>query len=186
MAAMRHSVNRLERSPSLDRVTCSLLSAVRWLFTLVLASQLAGCTVEGLQIQDAELAADSKTTLLMTSPDGPKSAFTTQDEKATLVGTFGYNFVATYLVYTVKWYAPAGHAYLTETIRTQWGTHRYIVATMPIRGETPSRMPGEWEVVLSHKGRELLRKKFTIVEAPPSPDSSDPSSSHASHPTHSE
>ena len=127
---------------------------------------LAGCSAEAIRVADSEISDDSTHGWLIGSTTEPKTTFTTQDERVTVTVRFGLNYVATYFVYDVEWIAPGERLFLREPVRTQWGTHRVLIASLPIRDQPAARLTGEWRVRVHLQGRQLLEREFELVRAP--------------------
>lgn len=126
---------------------------------------LLGCSADAIRVTDSEISDESTHAWLFGSTSEPKTTFTTQDEKVTMTVRFGLNYVATYLVYEIEWIAPGNRLFLREPMRTQWGTHRVLIATLPIRGQPAARLTGEWVVRLHLKDRQLIERRFELVRA---------------------
>ena len=132
----------------------------------LLCTLIAGCSAEAIRVVDSEFSDDATHAWLFGSSTEPKTAFTTEDEKVTFSVRFGLNYVATYFVYEVEWVAPGGRMFLRAPIRTQWGTHRVLITALAIRGAPAARLPGQWQVRLYLKGRELVERSFQLAGAP--------------------
>lgn len=127
---------------------------------------LVGCSQEAVEVADTRVADEEATFSFLGEAAGADEAvFSTEDEKVTLSVRFGYNLVATFFLYQVRWIAPNGSLYLRGQIRTEFGTHRELTTEMRVRGEAPSQMPGRWQVQL-YLGERLLTEQFFIIEPP--------------------
>ena len=131
---------------------------------LLVAAILTGCSAEAINVAEATLSDDATYAWLVSTTSEPKRRFLSTDEKATLTVTFSQNFVATYFFYEVEWIAPGDRVFRRTHTRTRWGTHRYLIVSLPIRDEEPARHPGQWKVRLYLHGRALLERSFEIVD----------------------
>ena len=142
----------------------SLAPLWRAIAVLPLVLTLAGCSPGEVTVQETTIAPDEATYFFLVDEDEQeRGEYTIEDEQVTLSVRFNYNLVATYYLYDVHWIAPAGHVYLRGRIRTEFGTNRELTTSMRIRGDTPSRMPGDWRVELYLDGRLLTTREFRIV-----------------------
>lgn len=123
---------------------------------------LAGCTAEDIHVTQETVAPEAVYRFYSEDVDNPRTVFSTDEEKVTLSVRFGYNIVATYFAYVVEWIAPGGAVYQRLPTRTEWGTHRALTATLPIRGTGAVQHPGEWRVRLYLQGRLLTERRFTL------------------------
>ena len=147
----------------------ALRSGIRCAGLLLMLLSLCGCSAEALRVAGAETSVEATRVALPGLRPEPREVFEAGDERVVLNVRFGRNFVATFFVYQVEWLAPGGRSFLRAPVRTHWGTHRTLSASLPIRGTPAARLPGRWTVRLFLHGRELVRRHFRLVEAPPPP-----------------
>jgi hypothetical protein len=118
-----------------------------------------GCAT---RVVTVSLSTDPSYSWFGSSPGKYKRIFSTSDEKVTLRVVFDMNFVGAIRVFTVEWIGPDGDVYLSEPVRTKWGSNRILFADLYIFEREPSRMPGRWQVRLLYEDRELVSRRFTI------------------------
>jgi hypothetical protein len=94
----------------------------------------------------------------------PKDIFTVQDEKVTYTVWFK-TAPGDWEEYHVTWVAPGGAIYRTDPLSIKNGFSDHVgIATLPIRDNFPSRLPGEWHLRLYRKESLLWEKKFLIED----------------------
>jgi hypothetical protein len=131
----------------------------------VLVLALSGCTANDIHVTDSAVSDEAPQAFLFSTSAEPRTEFTTDDDKVTLSVTFGYNMVATYFVYAIEWVAPGERIYLRAPLRTLWGTHRKLVAELPIRGQGAAQLTGSWKVRLYLEDRLLVERGFALRAA---------------------
>ena len=151
-------------------------SGARCAGVLLVAASLCGCSAQALRVTGAETSVEEARGALPGFRPEPREVFGADDERVTLNVRFGRNFVATFFVYQVEWLAPGGRSFRRAPVRTHWGTHRTLSASLPIRGTPAARLPGRWTVRLFLHGRELVERHFRLVEDTPAGASPDPAS----------
>jgi hypothetical protein len=134
---------------------------------------LGACTTDAIVVSEVALTDRPDARVLGWSADEePRQVFSPEDEEVTIKVLFEFNYRAVYEWYTVEWIAPDGSPYQVLSLRTEFGSHRDLKASLPIRGKMASRMPGIWRVRIWLRGREgapdrlLAARIFRI--APPS------------------
>ena len=144
-----------------------------WLLVLAALPVLCACTTDAIVVSEVALTDRPDARVLGWSADEePRQAFSPEDEEVTIKVLFEFNYRAVYEWYTVEWIAPDGSPYQVLSLRTEFGSHRDLKASLPIRGKMASRMPGIWRVRIWLRGREgapdrlLAARIFRI--APPS------------------
>jgi len=125
-------------------------------FVMVLS---IGCST---RVVTVSLSTDPSYHWLTSSPGKYKTIFSTSDEKVTLRVVFDTNVVGGSRVFTVEWVGPDGVVYLSEPVKTKWGSNEILLADLYIAENDPSRMPGRWQVRLLYKDDELVSRRFTI------------------------
>lgn len=144
-----------------------------WLLLLAAVPVLCACTTDAIVVSEVALTdrADARV-LGWTATEEPRQVFSPEDDEVTIKVLFEFNYRAVYEWYTVEWIAPDGSPYQVLSLRTDFGSHRDLKASLPIRGKMASRMPGIWRVRIWLRGREgapdrlLAARIFRI--APPS------------------
>jgi hypothetical protein len=132
---------------------------------------LAGCATDAIQVSEAALTdrAEARVTG-WSAAEPPRLVFSPEDEEVTLKVLFEFNYRGVYEWYKVEWVAPDGIPYKVVTLRTDFGSHRDLKASLKIRGKMASRMPGLWRVRIWLRGREgapdelLVARLFRILE----------------------
>ena len=152
----------------------ALRSGTRCAGLLFVVASLCGCSAEALRVAGAETSVEEARVALPGFRPEPREVFETGDERVVLNVRFGRNFVATFFVYQVEWLAPGGRSFLRAPVRTHWGTHRTLSASLPVRGTPAARLPGRWTVRLFLHGRELVQRHFRLVEETPAEAPPDP------------
>ena len=140
--------------------------------TVLLAALLAGCATGDIQVSEAALTDRPDARVVgWTADESPRLVFSPEDEEVTIRLRFDFNYRAVYEWYKVEWLAPGGVPYKVVSLRTEFGSHRDLKASLKIRGKMASRMPGVWRVRVWHLGREeepdrLLVARLFRIEAP--------------------
>jgi hypothetical protein len=158
-----------------------------WLLVLA-ALGLHGCTTDAIIVSEVAITDRADARVVGWSADEePRQVFSPEDEEVTIKVLFAFNYRAVYEWYTVEWVAPDGSPYQVLSLRTDFGSHRDLKASLPIRGKMASRMPGIWRVRIWLRGREgapdrllaarifriaqpsaeLLARGLTPVDGPP-------------------
>jgi hypothetical protein len=135
----------------------------QWVAVAVVAGLLLPAC--GTPVTDVHLSEDASYFLFGATPSPPKDIYSTADEKVTLTVRFRYNVAATYRTFYVRWIGPDGRTFLEEPKQTKWGSNEILIVSLPIAGNLPSTMPGDWSVELWHDDERMLARKFRI-EAP--------------------
>jgi hypothetical protein len=122
---------------------------------LAVVAVLCACTTDAIVVSQVALTdrADARV-LGWTADEEPRQVFSPEDEEVTIKVLFEFNYRAVYEWYTVEWIAPDGSPYQVVSLRTEFGSHRDLKASLPIRGKMASRMPGIWRVRIWLRGRE--------------------------------
>lgn len=135
---------------------------------------LAGCGTQAIVVSEAAIADRPDARVVgWTAQDTPRQVFSPEDEEVALHARFQFNYRAVYEWYRVEWIAPDGSPYKVVSLRTDFGSHRDIKASLKIRGKMASRMPGLWRARLWLQGREgapdrlLISRLFRIAEPTP-------------------
>lgn len=134
-----------------------------WLWLVLLAS-IQGCTTDAIIVSEVAITDRPDARVLgWTADEEPRQVFSPEDEAVTVKVLFQFNYRAVYEWYDVAWIAPDGSTYLALSLRTDFGSHRDLKASMPIRGKRASRMPGIWRVRVSLRGRDDAPDRLLVA-----------------------
>lgn len=122
---------------------------------LLALAALSGCTTDAIVVSEVAITDRVDARVVgWTADEEPRQVFSPEDEEVTIKVLFEFNYRAVYEWYTVEWVAPDGSPYQVLSLRTDFGSHRDLKASLPIRGKMASRMPGIWRVRVWLRGRE--------------------------------
>ncbi|MDZ8118494.1 hypothetical protein [Pontiella agarivorans] len=120
---------------------------------------LTGCSTV---VKTANLSDDAEYYWLGSSSSNTKTIFNINDEKVTLHVVFKPNFSWSIPTFIVEWIEPDSSVYLSRPITTKYGNNSVLITSLPIKGNMPSRSPGEWRVQLKKDDAVLVDFPFII------------------------
>jgi hypothetical protein len=161
----------LPRQCTLFRAPSALASLLLAMAMAMVMAMLSGCGTQAIVVTEAAITDDpDKRVVGWTADEAPQLVFSPEDEEVTLRALFEFNYRGVYEWYKVEWISPDGSPYKVVSLRTDFGSHRDIKASLKIRGKMASRLPGVWRTRLWLIGREgapdrlLVSRLFRIAE----------------------
>ena len=115
-------------------------------------------------IKEAGMSDSASSQYITWSHSSSKTIYSVNDEKATYWVQLDNNFVGSYKKFDIEWIAPDGKPFIKSKINTVFGRNDRIIATLPIKDNTPSKKPGNWTVKLSLDGQLIGQQDFTIED----------------------
>ena len=119
----------------------------------------AGCSTV---VEQVSLSKNPTYFVVGSNPGDYRDIFSVSDEKVTLRVVFAPNLVGGWRTFRVDWIAPDGSVFLSEPVKTRWGSNETLFASLHIADNQPARMPGKWSVRLFHEEEELISRSFVI------------------------
>lgn len=121
---------------------------------------LTGCTA---WISDATLSDDADYLWLLSTASEPRERFYASDPQVTLSVTFTPNFFAAFKSFRIDWIAPDGSYHLRRYLKTEWGSHRHVITSMPLADTPAADRYGRWRVELWHEEQRLVQREFEVL-----------------------
>jgi hypothetical protein len=130
-------------------------------WALPLALCLCACAVT---VSDSGLTNQVRSRVFYIEKSSPRTLYSVRDEGVTYWATLDPSLLADYVRFRIDWIDPQGKVFASRKTTLMWKTHNNIVATLPIRNNYPSRMPGDWKVRLYRGDSILDEARFTIEQ----------------------
>ena len=132
------------------------------LAVLLSGALLGGCTA---WVSDVTLSESADYLWLVSTTSDPRERFAADEPQVTLSVTFTPNLFASFKSFRVDWIDPENHFHERHYIRTQWGSHRHVIASMPLAGTAAAHKLGRWRVELWYRDQLLAQRPFEVVPA---------------------
>ena len=137
----------------------------RWLLLAPLVA-LAGCTA---WIADATLSESADYYWLLSTASESRERFYADDRQVTLSVTFTPNFFAAFRSFRVDWIDPENRYHERSYLKTQFGSHRHVIAVMELAGTPAATRYGRWRVELWNREQLLVTREFEVLPAHAAP-----------------
>ena len=132
----------------------------RLLLPLALCLGLGGCTA---WVADVTLSESADYLWLISTASEAREVFYASDAQVTLTVTFTPNFFAAFKSFRIDWIDPQDRFHQRSYIKTQWGSHRHVISSLPLAGTPAARLYGRWRVELWHEDQRLVQRHFQVL-----------------------